>query len=36
LDLNGRKGADFIVSGDKHLLALGKVKKTRILTPMEF
>ena len=29
-------GADFIVSGDKHLLALGKFKRTRILTPREF
>ena len=28
--------ADFIVSGDKHLLDLGKFKKTRILTPREF
>ena len=28
--------ADFIVSGDKHLLELGKFKKTRILTPREF
>jgi putative PIN family toxin of toxin-antitoxin system len=29
-------GADIIVSGDKHLLNLGKFKKTRILTPREF
>jgi uncharacterized protein len=29
-------GADFIVSGDKHLLNLGKFKKTKILTPKEF
>ncbi len=29
-------GADIIVSGDKHLLELGKFKKTRILTPREF
>ena len=29
-------GADFIVSGDKHLLALGKFKRARILTPREF
>jgi uncharacterized protein len=29
-------GADVIVSGDKHLLSLGKFKKTRILTPREF
>jgi uncharacterized protein len=29
-------GADIIVSGDKHLLKLGKFKKTRILTPKEF
>jgi uncharacterized protein len=29
-------GADIIVSGDKHLLKLGKFKKTRILTPREF
>jgi putative PIN family toxin of toxin-antitoxin system len=28
--------ADFIVSGDKHLLELGKFKKTRILTPRDF
>ena len=29
-------GADFIVSGDKHLLKLCKFKKTKILTPREF
>jgi uncharacterized protein len=29
-------GAEIIVSGDKHLLNLGKFKKTRILTPREF
>ena len=29
-------GADIIVSGDKHLLELGKFKKTRILAPREF
>jgi putative PIN family toxin of toxin-antitoxin system len=28
--------ADIIVSGDKHLLNLGKFKKTRILTPRMF
>jgi putative PIN family toxin of toxin-antitoxin system len=28
--------ADIIVSGDKHLLNLGKFKKTKILTPREF
>ena len=28
--------ADIIVSGDKHLLKLGKFRKTRILTPREF
>lgn len=28
--------ADFIVSGDKHLLELGKFRKTKILTPREF
>jgi uncharacterized protein len=28
--------ADIIVSGDKHLLNLGKFKKNRILTPREF
>jgi uncharacterized protein len=28
--------ADVIVSGDKHLLSLGKFKKTRILAPREF
>ena len=29
-------GADIIVSGDRHLLKLGKFRKTRILTPREF
>ncbi len=29
-------GANFIVSGDKHLQELGKYKKTKILTPREF
>jgi putative PIN family toxin of toxin-antitoxin system len=29
-------GADIIVSGDKHLLKLGKFRKTRIQTPREF
>jgi hypothetical protein len=29
-------GADIIVSGDKHLLSLGKFRKTRILAPREF
>jgi putative PIN family toxin of toxin-antitoxin system len=29
-------GADFIVSGDSHLLKLGKFRKTRILTPRQF
>ena len=29
-------GAEIIVSGDKHLLKLGKFKKTRIVTPREF
>jgi putative PIN family toxin of toxin-antitoxin system len=29
-------GADIIVSGDKHLLKLGKFRKTRILMPREF
>ena len=29
-------GADIIVSGDKHLLKLGRFRKTRILTPREF
>jgi putative PIN family toxin of toxin-antitoxin system len=28
--------ADIIVSGDRHLLKLGKFKKTKILTPREF
>jgi len=28
--------ADFIVSGDRHLLEVGKFKKTRILTPGDF
>jgi uncharacterized protein len=29
-------GADVIVSGDKHLLQLGKFKKTKIQSPREF
>ena len=29
-------GADILFSGDKHLLSLGKFRKTRILTPREF
>jgi hypothetical protein len=29
-------GADIIVSGDKHLLKLGRFRKTRILSPKEF
>ncbi len=29
-------GADFIVTGDKHLLKLGRFKKTKILTPRDF
>ncbi len=29
-------GADIIVSGDKHLLKLGRFRKTRIFTPREF
>ena len=29
-------GAEIIVSGDKHLLEIGKFRKTRILTPTEF
>jgi putative PIN family toxin of toxin-antitoxin system len=29
-------GAGIIVSGDKHLLELGKFKKSKILTPREF
>jgi uncharacterized protein len=29
-------GADIIVSGDKHLLQLGKFRKTKILTPESF
>lgn len=28
--------ANIIVSGDKHLLSLGKFRKTRIVTPREF
>jgi uncharacterized protein len=28
--------SDIIVSGDKHLIELGKFKKTRILSPREF
>jgi predicted nucleic acid-binding protein len=29
-------GAKIIVSGDKHLLKLGRFRKMRILTPREF
>ena len=29
-------GADIVVSGDKHLLELGKFKRIKILTPREF
>jgi hypothetical protein len=29
-------GADIIVSGDRHLLKLGKFRKTTIVTPREF
>jgi uncharacterized protein len=29
-------GANVIVSGDKHLLSLGKYKKTRVMVPREF
>ena len=29
-------GADIIVTGDTHLLELGKFRKTRILTPRDF
>jgi uncharacterized protein len=29
-------GADFIISGDPHLLALGLYRKVRIVTPAEF
>ena len=29
-------GVDVIVTGDKHLLGLGKFRKTKILTPREF
>jgi putative PIN family toxin of toxin-antitoxin system len=29
-------GVEIIVSGDKHLLKLGKFRKTKILTPREF
>jgi putative PIN family toxin of toxin-antitoxin system len=28
--------ADVIVTGDKHLLSMGKFKRTKILTPREF
>jgi uncharacterized protein len=28
--------ADIIISGDRHLLKLGKFRKTKILTPKEF
>jgi putative PIN family toxin of toxin-antitoxin system len=29
-------GADIIVSGDRHILELGKFRKARIITPREF
>jgi len=29
-------GADYIVTGDNHLIQLGKFRKTRILAPREF
>jgi len=28
--------ADYIVTGDKHLIQHGKFRKTRVLTPREF
>ncbi len=36
LECSLEAGADIIVSGDKHLLNLGKFRKTKILTPREF
>jgi len=36
LDCALQSKADFIVSGDKHLLKLKKFKKTKIITPREF
>ena len=36
LEAAATSGAGIIVTGDKHLLKLGKFKKTRILTPREF
>jgi len=36
LDCALAAGANVIVSGDRHLLELGKYKKTKILTPREF
>ena len=36
LDCALAAGADVIVSGDKHLLELGKFKKTKILSAKEF
>ncbi len=36
LDCALQAKADFIISGDKHLLKLGKFRATKILTPKEF
>jgi len=36
LDCALQAGASFIISGDKHLLRLGKFRNIRILTPKEF
>jgi putative PIN family toxin of toxin-antitoxin system len=36
LECASAAGVDIIVSGDKHLLELGKFKKATILTPREF
>jgi len=36
LEAAATSGAGIIVTGDKHLLRLGKFRKTRILTPREF
>jgi putative PIN family toxin of toxin-antitoxin system len=36
LECASASGAEFIVSGDKHLLKRGRFRKTRILSPKEF
>jgi putative PIN family toxin of toxin-antitoxin system len=36
LECASAAGANIIVSGDKHLLRIGKFRKTKVLTPREF